>query len=99
MQAGVFGLIDNTHAAAAQLLDNAVVGDGLTEQKGEALRPRTNMLGVRKGQVNGTREVLEHGYSLAPTLLEICEALPERDDVKFLARLAIPLQKLCGSEV
>jgi hypothetical protein len=31
--------------------------DGLTEQKGEALRSRSNMLGVRTGQVNGTQEI------------------------------------------
>ena len=31
MQAGVLGLVDDTHAATAQLLDDAVVRDGLAD--------------------------------------------------------------------
>ena len=50
------------------------------------------------GTVAATRPT-ERVVNLALALLEICKALPERDDVKFLARLAIPLQKLCGSEI
>ena len=30
---GVFGLVDHTHAAAAQLLDDAVVRDGLADHR------------------------------------------------------------------
>jgi hypothetical protein len=30
---GVLGLVDNTHATAAQLLDDAVVRDGLVDQR------------------------------------------------------------------
>jgi len=52
---GVPGLVNQTHPTFAELFDDPVVRDGLAEQKGEALRPRANMLGVRKGQVNGTR--------------------------------------------
>jgi hypothetical protein len=62
MQSTVLGFVDHTHTASAELLDDAVVGDGLTEQKGEALRPRANMLGVREGQVNGTREIGVFGF-------------------------------------
>ncbi len=33
VQAGVFGLVDHTHAAAAELFDNAVVRDGLADHR------------------------------------------------------------------
>ena len=37
---GVLGLVHHTHPAAAELLDDAVVRNGLAKQKGEALRSR-----------------------------------------------------------
>ena len=37
MESDVFGLVDDTHPASAELLDDAVVGDGLAEQWGEIL--------------------------------------------------------------
>jgi hypothetical protein len=36
VQARVFGLVDDAHPAAAQLLDNAVMRDGLTDDSGES---------------------------------------------------------------
>ncbi len=38
MQPCVFGLVDNTHPAAAELLDDAVVRDGLADHLGQILR-------------------------------------------------------------
>ena len=40
VQPSVLGLVDDTHAAAAQLLDDAVVGDGLADHQGQILRGR-----------------------------------------------------------
>lgn len=34
MKAGVFGFVDNAHAATADFIDDAVVGDGLTDKRG-----------------------------------------------------------------
>jgi hypothetical protein len=36
VELGVLGLVDHTHATTAQLLNNSVVGDGLTNHVGEA---------------------------------------------------------------
>ena len=33
IELGVFGLVDHTHAAAAELLDDAVVRDGLADER------------------------------------------------------------------
>ncbi len=33
MESRVFGLVDHTHPAAAQLLDDAIVRDGLADQR------------------------------------------------------------------
>ena len=48
-QAGVFGFVDNTHAAAAQLLDDAVVGDGLADE-GVGVRHSAAILGCEHAQ-------------------------------------------------
>ena len=48
MQLYVFGLVDHAHSAAAQFLDNAVMGDGLADHWRRILGPKT-------GQVNETR--------------------------------------------
>ncbi len=45
----VFGFVDHAHPAAAELLDDAVVRDGLANHCAE-------ILGSRSGQVNGGRE-------------------------------------------
>jgi hypothetical protein len=50
MEPGVFRLVDHTHPTAAQLLDNAVVRDGLADHGRE-------MLGGIRGQVNESRGV------------------------------------------
>ncbi len=39
MQPSVFGLIDNTHSAATELLDDAIVRDGLADHCARILRP------------------------------------------------------------
>ena len=44
VQAGVFGFIDHSHAAAAELLDDPIMRDGLAEQW-KSLQPRASMLG------------------------------------------------------
>ena len=35
-QAGVLGLVDDAHAAAAELVNDSVVGDGLADHSGDA---------------------------------------------------------------
>src|SRR2546426_6131905 len=45
VEAAILGFVDHTHPPAAELLDDAVVGDGLAEQ-GERVPPRAAMLGV-----------------------------------------------------
>jgi hypothetical protein len=50
VQLHIFGLVDHTHAAAAQLLDDAVVRDGLPDHCAE-------ILGLEVGQVNEWRVV------------------------------------------
>jgi hypothetical protein len=37
VQPGVLGLLDHTHPAAAELFDDAVVRDGLTDQRRSSL--------------------------------------------------------------
>ena len=37
MESDILGLVDDTHPASAELLDDAVVGDGLAEHWGEIL--------------------------------------------------------------
>jgi hypothetical protein len=37
-QASVFGLVDNTHATASELFDDAIVGDVLADHQGQSLR-------------------------------------------------------------
>jgi len=46
----VLGLVDHTHPSTAQLLDDAVVRDGLTDHWSRILR-------LRNGQVNESRAV------------------------------------------
>jgi hypothetical protein len=36
MAAGVFGLVDDAHSAAAQLLNNAIVRNGFTDYRRES---------------------------------------------------------------
>src|ERR1019366_4681909 len=50
---GVLGLVDHTHPAAAKLLDDAVVRDGLSDHPAEILGPDA-------GQVNERRGFREH---------------------------------------
>jgi hypothetical protein len=45
METGVLGLVDHAHPAAAELLEDVVVGDGLADHQGQILRGG-------KGQVN-----------------------------------------------
>jgi hypothetical protein len=70
--------VNHPHAAAAKFFDHAVVRDGLTEQKGEALRPRSNMLGVRKGQVNGTRSFAVFAARRTDCVVESKTVTPEK---------------------
>ena len=49
MQQRVFGLVDNTHPATAELLNDAVVRDGLADHEQEL---RAAMLGTLMEQVN-----------------------------------------------
>jgi len=51
MQPRVLGLVDHTHPAAAQLLDDAVVRDGLADQFDNS-SPWTAILGWPHRQVN-----------------------------------------------
>ena len=47
MQTGVFGFVDHTHAAATDLLDNAVVRDGPADHQ------RAMLGGKAESKVNG----------------------------------------------
>jgi len=49
----VLGLVNHTHPAATQLLENAVMRDDLAEQIGRHSNLRAVMLGWMRGQVNG----------------------------------------------
>src|SRR5215475_577975 len=51
MQTDVFGLVHHTHTAATELLNNAVMRDGLADERLE-LRHLTSMLGCSGRQVN-----------------------------------------------
>ena len=51
MQARILGLIHHTHPAATQLLDDAVMGDGLSDE-GVGVRHSAAILGLELGQVN-----------------------------------------------
>src|SRR5580700_584354 len=46
---GVLGLVDNTHTAAAKLLDDAVVRDGLTDHTGANLTSVKQASQLRSG--------------------------------------------------
>src|SRR5882724_10884648 len=50
VEARVLGFVDNAHAAATELFDDAVVGDGLPDQGG--VRHLADMLGCEQRQVN-----------------------------------------------
>ena len=47
----ILGLVGNTHPATAELFDDAVVGDGLPDQR-RGVRHLADMLGCVQGQVN-----------------------------------------------
>jgi hypothetical protein len=51
VQLGVLGLVDDTHASAAELFDDAVVRDGLTDER-VGLRHSAAILGCNLKQVN-----------------------------------------------
>jgi hypothetical protein len=51
LQAGVFGLINDAYASAAQIFDDAIMGDGVTNQ-GRAVRHESVILDGRSVQVN-----------------------------------------------
>jgi hypothetical protein len=50
-QPSVFGLVDDSHTAAAQLVQNAVVRNGLAQQGKKALRPWAKILECKQEQV------------------------------------------------
>ena len=50
----VFSLVDHTHPAAAQLLDDAVMRDGLSDHRREA-NTGLQWVGARLGEVNAGR--------------------------------------------
>src|SRR6516162_6794790 len=56
MQLHILGFVDHTHPTAAQLLDDAVVGNGLADH-------RVEILGPQVGQVNEWRVVAERLYA------------------------------------
>ena len=56
---GVLGLVDHTHAPAAELLDNAVVRDGLADQFEGDSAPWEAILGGWSALVNR-----RHGFPL-----------------------------------
>jgi hypothetical protein len=51
MQAGVLGLVNNAHTTAAEFLDNAVMGDGLADERIEVWHVQ-HILSCAKWQVN-----------------------------------------------
>jgi hypothetical protein len=48
-QTRVFSLVDNAHATATQLLDDAVVRDGLADHQGQILRRRNWQVNESRG--------------------------------------------------
>ena len=53
MQARVFGLVDHAHATAAELFDDAIVGDGLADYSGDVWHLRRFILRTRYPLVKG----------------------------------------------
>ena len=51
VESGIFGFVDNTHATATELLHNAVMGDGLADERVGAGHV-VHILGGDKKQVN-----------------------------------------------
>jgi len=58
MQPRIFGLVDDTHAATAQLLDDAVVRDDLVDHSWRILRLRNGQVNEGHGVGGGSRELL-----------------------------------------
>jgi hypothetical protein len=54
-EAGVFGLVDHTHPATADFFDDAVVGDGSTNQ-GRGVLHFAHILGCARRQVNESKQ-------------------------------------------
>ena len=52
MQSGVFGLVDHTHAAATELLNDAVVGDELADHGGRLALWRDDRRAIVASQSN-----------------------------------------------
>ena len=56
MQAGVFGFVNDTHAAATEFFDDAVMRNGLANQM-TRLKVDASIVGGKLVQVNGLRQV------------------------------------------
>ena len=77
IEPGVLSLVDDPHAAAAQLLDDAVVRDGLADQW-RGFHPRDAMLGMLMGASQESRTVSFDGANLcAPSLDKLNAASAE----------------------
>ena len=60
-ESGVLGLVDHAHTAAAELLDDAVVRDGLADQTGACGSPPCHHEDLYVRQVNGSRKATGGG--------------------------------------
>src|SRR5207245_9038577 len=65
MQLYVLSLVDNTHAAAAEFLNDAVVGDSLVDHQWRTLKS-TPMLRMVRGEVNERGIPMDAGKGQIP---------------------------------
>jgi hypothetical protein len=72
MQPGIFGFVNYTHPAAAQLVDNAVMRNGLTDHDfanpGWRKKDEAAMLGKAEEQVNAEPGIAIEGGKIQPPL-------------------------------
>jgi hypothetical protein len=70
MQPGIFGFVNHTHPAAAQLVDNAVMRNGLPDHgcANLAKQDEVAMLGKAEKQVNVEGIAIEGGKIQPPPL-------------------------------
>ena len=75
-QARVFGLVDHTHPAAAQLLDNAVVRDGLADHWRRILRLWNAGKSMKAVELAVPQKACWRRISVSPAILNWCNRLP-----------------------
>jgi hypothetical protein len=67
MQARVFGLVDDAHAASANFFKNTVVGDGPADER-VGVRHSAALLGLRSWQANDYAWLAVESHEAQPSL-------------------------------